>query len=304
MRDPFVRPQTSKKIRLTDRDLDILTYGHTLRLLTPKIVARLLDMSEKKARERLKDLWDDPNGYLDRPLVQKQLWDVYTPGSSPWVSAVSDPGARALAQARGVVVGKTNGDKRFKNKIYRSAGHFAHALAVPEAVSMLAAACRQQGRPFRDHCQLQGGDLRHDYRPRLTIPVVAEVRGRAVKKTVIPDYACGIPQALLLEVDRGTEQIKIKDSSHSESLGSKFLFYNQVHKQKIFPAKYGCDFHVLVITTTPTRRDNMIAYYQKQKRYTPWLFLFADQGLLATPDPLSYPVFKGNGRPTTLAELI
>ncbi len=302
MKDPFNRPETPKEnIRLTERDIDILTHLHTFRFLTAEMAAQLLNMPLKTARHRLKLMWE--HGYIDRPPVQKKLWDVHAPGSYPLVYALSDRGAPILQQERHIV---TNKDHRYRNNQYHSELHFKHDLAIPETVAILSQATRSKGHIFLDHHQIQGGHRHGDYRKHLTMTVMAEIKGQAIKKTITPDYACGIqfnperdPSILLLEIDRGSEQVKFKDHQ-AATLESKYLFYNTAHDQKLFQARYGPNFRVLIITTSPQRRDYMIERYKQHKNYTPWLFLFADQSILSPETILTETIYKGNGQPTTL----
>ena len=274
MKDPFNRPTTPKEnIRLTERDIDVLTYLHTFRFLTAEMVAQLLNMPIKTARHRLKLFFE--HGFVDRPPVQKKLWDYHQPGSHPLIYALSDKGAQILRQKRYISISK---DRRYRNNQYRSELHFKHDLAIPETVATLAAACQPKGYTFLDHNQIQGGHRNGDYRPYLKMTVMVEEKGLATKKIIKPDYACGIqfdpqrdPSILLLEIDQGSEQVQYKDEQ-SATLESKYQAYNAAHDQRIFQARYGANFRVLVLTTSPRRRDYMIERYKQHRHYTKWLF--------------------------------
>ena len=302
MKTPFTRPETpSQNLRLTQRDIDILTYLHTFRFLTAEITSQLLNMPLQTARHRLRLMWE--HGYTDRPPIQKQLWNYHIAGSHPLVYALSDKGAKILHRERHI---PTNKDRRYRNNQYHSELHFKHDLAIPETVAILAQATRTKGYTFLDHHQVQGGNRVGDYRSYLMMTTMITAQGKATKKIIKPDYACGIqlnperdPNILLLEIDRGSEQVKYKDQN-SATIEGKYQAYNAAHEQKLFQARYNTNFRVLVITTNPQRRDYMLKRYQKRKTYTPWLFLFADQSILTPETILTETIYKGNGQLTTL----
>jgi Replication-relaxation len=264
-RPRFDRGELKQNLQLTDRDLSILQLLAHHRFLRSTQIAELIGGSDKKVIERLGQLFYA--GYVDRP--EHQL-EYFRPGggSAPVIYALTDEGARVLAEKNLVSLQRLRDLNRRNGDSKRPFIH--HSLAVAEIAISLVAATRNTDTRMRAqlHDELLA-TLPQSVRaqPKPFLITVPRVRYKDEEQTVSvePDLAFGLVypngtrRCYLVERCRGTMPVKRQRLTQT-SIFRKLLAYEtarrrEQHKQQLSWA----NFRVLLVLDSPTRAANIIA---------------------------------------------
>lgn len=299
----FNRSPAAARMRLTDRDRQIIRLVHQHRFLRSGHVVQLLNASRQRALRRLQLLYH--HGYLERPRTQIAY---YERGSRPMVYGLGNKGAAALKRELGLAFheldwGEKNGEVR---RMFLD-----HALLISDVMVALEIACRNTERvrlftgkdiPLPDSLR----DHRQPFKWNVT------VKSRA-KLGVIPDGAFVLEFAgqsadhnrvlYFLEADCGTMPVK-RGTLAQSSFHRKLLTYEATWTQEVHRRRFGFQrFRVLTVTTSTARVESLVAACQELERGR-GLFLFADlASVTAHPDLLTLPFQSGHaGKSSTLLE--
>lgn len=289
----FQRSPQIARIRLTDRDREIVRLVHQHRFLRSIHFVHLLNASRQRVLRRLQLLYH--HGYLERPRAQIAY---YERGSRPMVYGLGHKGAVLLKRESGIAFHEL--DWGTKN---RSAGRLflEHALLVSDVMVAFQLACRNSGRVR----MLIGKDI--------PLPVSLRTHRQPFKWSVmlngtaklgvVPDgaFALEFPDRsrerilYFLEGDCGTMPVTRATLARS-SFQRKLFAYEATWTQEVHRRRFGFNrFRVLTITTSATRVSSLVEAC-RQLEHGRGLFLFADHAALARhQDILSLPFQTGHG---------
>ncbi|MFM9942165.1 MAG: replication-relaxation family protein [Hyphomicrobiaceae bacterium] len=296
------RRDTPTPMRLTEDDIAIIRHVARHRFLRSTHLLRLMaNRSAKKMVERLGQLYH--NQYLDRPRAQLDYYS--TAGSAPMVYALGNRGADVLAEMDGLDRGQV--DWTWKNRSTRRT-FIEHTLLTAD--TMVAAECASIARPDviligAESIIANAPDMTRRSRNPFRLATRAHVNGQMIDLALVPDAVFGLDFTIerrrkyfFLEADRATMPIKRANLSQT-SIYRKFLAYVAGGgSTNAFGQHLGLgNFRVLMVTTSPERRDTMIAALKdatggKGSRQ----FLFTDRDeLRQCADLLDLPWISGKG---------
>jgi hypothetical protein len=279
----FNRSPKGSRIRLTDRDREILRHVHRHRFLRSDHLTSLLPGSRQRLLRRMQLLFH--HGYLERPRCQI---DYYHRGGSRAIAyGLGNKAAGLLKRELALPYHQLDWPK--KNLIGRL--FLDHALLVSDFMVALEVACRRQGmRLLRDedmNLRDESAAGRHPFRWRVDIP-------GGPTCTVVPDRVFGLEfldggrSWFVLEADRATMPV-MRSNLDQSSFRRKMLAYQATWAQNLHRDRFGWQrFRVLTVTTSPDRLDTMRGACRALQRGQ-GLFLFADGATLGNcPDLLAY----------------
>ena len=259
----FERPILRTNVQLTERDLDILEVVADCRFMRSNHITQVVAGNPVKIVQRLGALYYA--GLLDRPRAQLDYYKAGG-GSSALVYAISDEGARALAQHRPQV---NRGRLDWSRRNHQAGRLFLnHTLAVTDfAVALIAAVRKHPGITLAHYGSLLA-TLPPETRGRdepFKWSVSCKIDGQEETIGLIPDHAFiltfpdGTRRCLLVEIDRGSmpvERAKLRQTS----ILRKLLAYHQGFKQKHHVEQFGWKaFRTLIVTTSKDRARNIFA---------------------------------------------
>ena len=265
----YRRAERQEDFALTGRDLDILQIVEALRCAASDHVVALIDGSDQGKLRRLQKLYHA--GYVDRITPRR----VYGAGSQKMIYAITNKGFRTL-QAAGRVA-DTATDWNDKNRRIQDLA-VQHTLLISRVRTVFTAACKQ-------HPDIK---LLHWREGRALIDrVEVSTEGSAREIPVAPDAYFAIEDAkgrmnFFLEADRGTmtlERFTMKLRAYAA------YFREKKHEEK-FKIRF---FRVLTVTTSETRRSNLVTAAEAEEalRRRGKMFLFAEESQLSLRDPES-----------------
>lgn len=287
----FQRSPQIARIRITDRDREIVRLVHQHRFLRSVHFVQLLNASRQRVLRRLQLLYH--HGYLERPRAQIAY---YERGSRPMVYGLGHKGAALLKRDGGLAYHELDWGKR-----NRSVGRLflEHALLVSDVMVALELACRNSGcvRLLTSKDVPLPESLRTHRQP---FKWSVALKNNA-KLGVVPDGAFTLELAdrprerilYFLEADCGTMPVTRGTLARS-SFHRKLLAYEATWTQEMHRRRFGFNrFRVLTVTTSAPRVNSLVEACQQLERGR-GLFLFADHAaLLRHQDILSLPFQTG-----------
>lgn len=284
------RPKKLPGLRITARDLAILTEVARFRFLSSAQIARLIGGSEATLLVRLKLLFY--HVYLDRPRHQHaQLALFFDEGNRPLVYGLARRGAQLLSEQGAAVDASL--DWTTKNA-RATAAFLAHTLETADAMIAFDEACRASGSAHLiDHHALV--PFMPEATRRLSDPFRCRVEVRTAGQAlpipiaVVPDrlfslaYADGTRHNYALELDRGTMDIRAKRLAGKSSFRRKLIGYFHAWRERRHSERWGFkSFRILTITTSEKRIASMrAAQAEVTHGSVPGLFLYTTQDRLA-----------------------
>lgn len=226
------------RIRLTERDIQIIQAVYEYRLLTPHQLRTLFFSSLKQAYARLAHLYH--HGYLDRRFRGVHADKMNT----PMLYVLDKRGAELLRVQQGIEVEWSNDLKHVTPTFLE------HALAINDVRVALAKACATTD-GFRLVKWEGENDLKADY-DRVTI---LSEKGRKLDISLIPDsyIVMETPKGtahFFLELDRGTMTTK--------RFKTKILAYQAYYLSGAYQRRYETrSLRVLTVTLSNVRAENL-----------------------------------------------
>lgn len=278
-------------MRLTSRDVTLMTNIARLRLASAAQLAALDGGSQQNVARCLLTLWE--NKYLERPVAQIDSRKREN-GSRSTVYGLTRKGAGYLRRQgfdmnRRLLDGIDN---------ERGAGwrFINHSIGISEFFVRLELAARQR----KDLRILERAEILEDApkaRNTRRVRLEASIRLGGVQKkhAVIPDGFFGLrflkeeqESYFMYEKDRGEMPIERRKNLHGTYIAKKLLTYYEASRQRQHVHELGIpNFRVLVETTTVDRVEQMLdALDEITEGKGSNIFLFIDEGTLAASSPL------------------
>jgi hypothetical protein len=274
------RSETSRagQFALTPKDLDIIAAVARHRFLNSDQIVRVF--GEGRTRARLTEIFHA--GYLERPIRQRDLKirnGELTPGSIPTVYALTQEGARLLADERGAPESwrrrNWHRDNTDATRIY-----IAHTLATANLRIALDLATKARSEVTLQHDTEMARTIPRDFQhhPGRAFSMTPQFiqDGTRIDLAVDCDAAFALDDTIarrkghyLVEIDMGTMPIerRKRDGSLSfkgTSIMRKVVAYERAHETGLHKTLFGWpSFRVLIITTSPTHATNMAAAIAK-----------------------------------------
>lgn len=303
----FQRPEVPRPIRLTERDLRLLSNLARLRLASAEQLAALDGGSPQNVSRALLALWE--NDYVERLLGQLETRVLYK-GSFPLIYGLTRPGAWLLRK-HGYEVRRR---LLYETDKQRQAGwrFIEHRVDISEFMVQLELACRgRSDLALIERKEIVGlADKSHrDRRVRLVTKV--RIGGEQLKLSADPDELFGLraiktqtESFFFLERDRGEMPVQRFKDTQQTYYAKKMLTYYSAFKAGEHERELGIpNFRVLTVTTTKDRVAQMI---EVQKEMTGGrgsnLFLFSDDASLQQRNPLEVEWISGKGMAVTLVD--
>lgn len=302
----FERSEKPRPIKITHRDIALLTHVAEHRFISSEQLAALDGGSEQNVRRCLKALFE--HGYLDRPKAQ--LATIPVTGARPFVYGITRKGARLLREHG--IEANTNADWSENNK--RAGSMFIdHTVAIADFLTLMQKGV--SGRTdvrFIDKSEILSGAPERTQRAREPMRWVAKTKidNAPTELSVIPDamfgleFEDGTAAYFLVEIDRGTMPVVRSRGGHSRTnYQRKMLAYYEGWKQGRHVRQFGLkQLRILTVTTSPQRVVNMV---QALKEITDGngsnLFLFVDRESLSAA-ALEAAWITGRGEPVFLTD--
>jgi hypothetical protein len=290
----FNRSPNAARIRLTERDREIISLVHRHRFLCSIHLVQLLNASRQRVLRRLQLLYH--HGYLERPRTQIAY---YERGSRPMVYGLGNKGAALLKRAQKLAFHELDwGEKnRAVTRMFLD-----HALLISDVMVALEISCRQSKRVrLLTGKEIQLPDSMHGHRQPFRWSVLTRNKSRL---GVIPDAAFVLefldqPQGrnrvlYFLEADCGTMPVSRSTLTQS-SFHRKLLAYEATWSQEVHRRRFGFNrFRVITVTTSTARVGSLIEACQRLQTGR-GLFLFTDHlSLTKHEDILSLPFQAGH----------
>jgi Replication-relaxation len=212
-RPRFRRAPEPPAFRVTDDDVYIVRQLARHRFLRSTHIAALVGRSLDRTNDRLERLFHD--GYLDRPRAQLDRFP--SAGSSHFVYALADRGARLLIECHGVEFANVEWSRK-NHKVGRP--FIEHQLEIMDFYVGLQCAARARADVHLihpDELVATFPDQRVSTRNAFTLRVTLSRRGVVDEIGVVPDLVFGLKFAdgsrrnFVVEIDRGTMPIVRSD---------------------------------------------------------------------------------------------
>ncbi|NOG49598.1 MAG: replication-relaxation family protein [Chloroflexi bacterium] len=269
------RSDTPPKMRLTERDVDILKAVAEYRILRQDHIQQLFFGSKSTAQYRLSHLYQ--HGFLNRHFLP-----VYA-GWSPTLYTLDKRGVALLKAACGI-------DR--VNLWDAENGHefLSHTLAINNFRVAVTVACRQAGYTLAQW--IGEASLKADYdRVTITAP-----NGKKQSVSLIPDsyFTIETPKgraSFFLEMDMGTMTLG--------RFQNKIRAYLAYLESKAYQQRYQTrSLRVLTVTTSAARSANLKAATEHIHRER--LFWFTHQALVTVDQVLHAPIWQLVGQEVQL----
>jgi hypothetical protein len=303
----FQRPEKPRPIKITPRDVALMTNIARLRLASAAQLAALDGGSQQNVERCLLALWE--NEYLERPIAQIDSRKREN-GSRSIIYGLTRKGAGFLRrQGFDVQRRLLDGIDKEKGSGWR---FIKHSSGISEFFVRLELAAR--GR--KDLRILERGEILEDApksRNTRRVRLEASVRldGVQKKNAVLPDGFFGLhfleeeqESYFMYEKDRGEMPVERRKSLHGTYIAKKLLTYYEASRQRQHVHELGIpNFRVLVETTTPERVEQMLdALEHITDGRGSNIFLFIDERTLAASNPLDAGWTSGKRNSVRLTE--
>jgi hypothetical protein len=252
----YQRTSLAPRMRLTERDKQVVCAVYEHRLLRRDQIERLFFTQASTCNQRLMRLYQ--HGYLDR------IFRPVSFGSSQAVYALDKNGADLVAQELGMDRNKINW-KRKNNKVETL--FMEHTLAINDCFVNLVLSIRES--PSIDL-------LFWEHESKELQDRVPDTEGKQKYLTIAPDafFAIRLSEGksfFFLEVDMGTMTLT--------RFRKKIIAYRQFWKTGKYRAKFGfSSFRVLIIATSSRRLENLEAVTREAGGRG--MFIFSEISLL------------------------
>ena len=287
----FQRPEKARPIRVTSRDVALMTNIARLRLASAAQLAALDGGSQQNVERALLALWE--NEYLERPEAQA-VSRRRENGSRSIIYGLTRKGAGFLRR-QGFDMQRRLFDGIDKE---RGAGwrFIEHSIGISEFFVRLELAARER----KDLRILERSEILEDASKsqqsrRVRLAASIRLGGVQKKSAVLPDGFFGLhfvkeeqESYFMYEKDRGEMPIERRKNLQGTYIAKKLLTYFEASRQRQHVHELGIpNFRVLVETTTPERVEQMIdAVREITDGKGSNIFLFVDERSLAASTPL------------------
>ena len=277
----FKRNASFARIRLTDRDKEIIKMVFRYRFIRSSQILKLIEGSRQQSLRRLQLLYH--HGFLERPRAQIDYY--HQGGSRPMVYGIGNKGAALWKNELNLQLK----EHRWSDK-NRSVGRIflEHALLVSDIMVAFELACRANNVRLLTEDELRlvakKENTRQPFRWNVNLST-------GEKLGVIPDRVFGLEYSdqtgkrerafFFLEADRGTMPVK-RESLSQTSFYRKLLAYEATWSQSIHVSRFGFHrFRVLTVTTSTERLKSLVEV-SAQLKTGQGLFLFTHTKFLAS----------------------
>ena len=269
-RPRFERVPPVLGIKLTPRDLEILSQISRHRFLNSHQIRQLVGGSAQHVLRRLQRLFH--HGYLDRPHAQIRYFSET--GSAPLVYALGPAGARVLHDPANPRP-RSRHDNRNLKQLY-----LQHTVLVAEVTLAFQTACRAPDAPRL----LLEDDIAPDPTARAALHWAVNIRRGAESKRVgvLPDRilllqspATGERTLYFIEADRATMPVN-RRSLQQSSLIRKLLAYEATWMQDVPRTRFNCARVRVLIVTSSDERATHVAATCAELKHGRGLFLVTD----------------------------
>ena len=286
--------------QITTLDItSILANVARFRFLTSEQITRLDPRHPRTVYDRIRALYD--HGYLERLGTVEGR--IYRDMNAPVTYAIANPGWRLLQETMSAEPAfQRRLDWWTKNSKVKNA-HVEHTLKVADVIMHWRTTAPTHGLTIYDHYDLLDFMPQETAQLKYPFKLSAEIEHKTL--SVAPDRLLAVRTPdnlrlnLALEWDTGQHSMPIERRSFTAgtSIMRKIATYNAVHNDGSAAEQWGFkQWFVPFITSTPARRDEMIA---KQKKYLDGkgsrLFLFTDRDSFFGNDPFSEIWINGRG---------
>jgi hypothetical protein len=247
---------STKPVRLTAHDLDILNVLQRYRYASTEHIHAFVGGQKNRFQERLGRLYREPNCYIDRPAQQRQYFNA---NYRPIIYELDRNGERALRQ-----YGRWEDDASIAWLNRGRDGHtdFAHSVMICEALASIELGIKQNPAlrfiPWPEiKARMPEQTRRSKLLHCLPVRVSYAFNGTAhvSDKALMPDAVFGIEyegygvRFFALECDRDNEPIRRTNLAQTSYL-RKLLQYRQVFRERTYRTHWGLPNLLVVNLTT------------------------------------------------------
>ena len=299
-RKRHIRSPERAPFQITSLDItSILANIARFRFLTSDQIVRLDPRHPRTVYDRTRSLYD--HGYIERLGTVEGR--IYRDMNAPVTYAIANPGWSLLQREMAATSAfQRRLDWWTKNAKVKNA-HVEHTLKIADMVMHLQATAITHGHTIYDHYDVL--DIMPEATAELKYPFKLSAEIERKSMSVTPDRLIAVrtPENLRLnltfEWDTGEHSMPIERRSFTTgtSIIRKIATYNAAYNDDTAANQWGFrQWFVPFITSTPARRDEMIA---KQQKYLDGkgsrLFLFTDRDTYFSNDPFSAIWINGRG---------
>ena len=277
----------------------ILANIARFRFLTSDQIIRIDPRHPRTVYDRTRGLYD--HGYIERLGTIEGR--IYRDMNAPVTYAIANPGWSLLQKNMAAIAAfQRRLDWWTKNAKVKNA-HVEHTLKVADMVMHFQSAAAAHGLTIYDHYDVLDIMPEATVKRKYPFKLTAEIEGKTLSVTPDRLIVARSPENLRLnltpEWDTGEYSMPIERHSFiaGTSIIRKIATYNAAYNENTASEQWGFrQWFVPFITSTPARRDEMIA---KQKKYLDGkgsrLFLFTDRDTFFGSDPFSAIWINGRG---------
>ncbi len=260
------RKRTGKRIRLTERDLEVFRLLTRYRFLrSTHLHAFAGGRSDKRFVERLGDLYHE-GGYIDRP---KQQWQAINARYMPAVYELGEAGRTVLAQYGAAPAGRHG---------RRLSRHYHHELMICDILSSIEIGARADpSLRFISWPEILASPKMPETTRSAARPMAARVpithaalgagKSHRMERPLLPDALFGLEYTargtkqyrfFALEADRNTEPI-VRSNLRQSSYLRKILQYREIVARSVYKTLWGLpNLLVLNVTINDRHRRNIM----------------------------------------------
>jgi hypothetical protein len=296
----FQRPEKPRAVRITFRDIALMTNIARLRLASAAQLAALDGGSQQNVARCLLTLWE--NKYLERPVAQIDSRKREN-GSRSTIYGLTRKGA-AFLRRQGFDMNRRllDGIDSEKGAGWR---FIEHSIGISEFfVQLELAARKRKDLRILERCEILEDAPKGRNTRRIRLEASIRLGGTQKKNAVIPDGFFGLrflneeqESYFMYEKDRGEMPIERRKNLQGTYIAKKLLTYYEASRQRVHVHELGIpNFRVLVETTTPDRVEQMLEVLGDiTDGKGSNIFLFIDERALAESDPLAANWISGKG---------
>lgn len=297
MEKPKTKPKFKRtptgKIRITNRDIEVLLSLHEYRLLrSTHILALHNTFSVETLRRRLRNLFH--HGYVDR-IYEKT---IHQPGEKPFIYAISTKGFRYLAK-QGLVAEKRTDFTKLNRKLTDDPKE--HRLLIAEFITGIKSSCAKDPNiSFIEPKEILANSPEKTKQQSKPFQWCEKItwKGEALTIWIVPDFVFGLRYQgreqgrdklyFCLEACTGLMPNKRSCLKDQSAIYKKMLVYHASHKSRTYAKKFNIkNLRTVFYTPITGRVENMITANKAVNRgLGSRVFLFADQATFLANNPL------------------